>query len=272
MQIITDGTTKVHMADLGPRWLIPDLPENQSDVRRFWEEQHRDCDYMTTFSVGEDAEVRSSIIEYVLECSPCNDILIVGCGSRTHLQEALLARLSSSARVVATDYSEVIAVAQQRFSHPQLTYVALENQRAFVEQFDAVVAVNVLVMASDQANRALVREWACALRHGGSLVLLAPLLFCGLELALLTEREDLCECLDLDGSAWTEKHQGMRQIEYSPLRLRRILKEAGLRQTDMRIVFLDGPTSREQSRVHYDLDDPDLVVYEQLVTATRGQP
>jgi SAM-dependent methyltransferase len=253
------------------RWLVPDAADGQRDDKAYWEAEHRDREYETTFSVGEDAGLIDTIIDEALLASPCREILIVGCGSRIDLQSKLLERAPADTNITATDFAAVVELARERFSHPRLTYVALEHAEPFIDAFDVVIAVNVLVMDSDAANRALVDAWARALNEHGRLVMLAPLLFCGQDLALLSGRSDIAECLDLDRSSWTEKRQGTREIEYSPLRMRRILKEAGLRLTNLRVVFLDGPSSREEARRSYDLDDDDLLVYEQLVVARRDR-
>jgi SAM-dependent methyltransferase len=251
------------------RWLIPDTAAEQRSEKNYWEAEHRDRNYESTFSVGEDEGVTSSIVRATLMASPCQHVLIAGCGSRVDLQRALLRDASVATRVTATDFGAVIEIARERYSHPRLKYVALEDAAQFRRAFDVVVAVNVLVSDSDMENRKLVGEWAEALRSNGTLVMLAPLLVCGQELALLTGRDDLWACFDLKGSSWTETYQGTRQVEYTPLRLRRILREVGLGLIELRIVFLEGASSRQQARSSYGLDDEDLVVYEQLVVARR---
>jgi SAM-dependent methyltransferase len=253
------------------RWLVPDADAGRRDDKTYWEAEHRDRQYESTFSVGEDAGLMQAIIDEALMASPCREILIVGCGSRIDLQSTLLERAPADTNITAIDFAAVIALARERFSHPRLTYVALEDTRSFIDEFDVVIAVNVLVMDSDAANRELVHAWARALNEQGRLVILAPLIFCGQDLALLSGRSDLWDCLDLDRSSWTEKRQGTQQIEYSPLRMRRILTEAGLRLTSLRVVFLDGPSSREEARRSYDLSDEDLLIYEQLVVARRDR-
>src|SRR5580692_8769093 len=231
------GTRRVHMEPSEYRWLVPDADAGRRDDKTYWEAEHRDRQYESTFSVGEDAGLMQAIIDEALVASPCREILIVGCGSRIDLQSTLLERAPADANITAIDFAAVIALARERFSHPRLTYVALEDARSFIDEFDVVIAVNVLVMDSDAANRERAHAWARALNEQGRLVILAPLIFCGQDLALLSDRSDLWDCLDLDRSSWTEKRQGTRQIEYSPLRMRRILKEAGLRLTSLRVVF-----------------------------------
>lgn len=253
-----------------PKWLVEDRGGAAGDPQRRWEREHLDRDYETTFSVSEDEDVTRRIIDAVLGSQTHDDLLIAGCGSRVGLQRRLLDRAPAGTRVVATDFPEVIARAAERFSHPRLTYASIEAARGWGQRFDVVVAVNVLVMERDFENRSLLNEWAAMLRQGGTLVALLPMLFCGLELAMLSQRDDLWACLDLDSSSWHEKHQSTRQVEYSPLRLRRALAEAGLQLDDLRVVFLAGPSSLRQARVHYGIDDEDLLVYEQLVIASRG--
>jgi SAM-dependent methyltransferase len=257
------------METMKHKWVIEDDGRPSQGQQLFWEREHLAKDYETTFSVGEDEEVMERVVDAVLEADSCQDILVAGCGSRTDLQRQLLDRAPALTEVVATDFAPVVAKAAGRFSHPRLTYASLEQASGWRRRFDVVVAVNVLVMEGDLENRSLLREWSAMLREGGTFVGLLPMLFCGIDLALLSGRDDLWSCLDLDRSSWHERLQGIRQIEYSPLRLRRVLAETGLRLDDLRIVFLAGPSSRAQARIHYELDDEDLLVYEQLVVASR---
>jgi SAM-dependent methyltransferase len=257
------------MSSAERRWLVPDTDGSAPDRKGYWERAHGEARYSDVFSVGEDDGVRRIVVDAALAAVPCEEILLVGCGSRTDLQEELLSRAPADTRVVATDFEKVVEVARARFTHPRLSYVSLESQPRYVHRFDAVVAVNVLVNDSDLANRELLDEWAAALSASGRLVSLLPILCAGYELGTLAERDDLLRCLDLERSRWIEERQGISQIEYLPLRLRRILKESGLRLQDLRIVFLEGAQSREQTRLHYGISDHDLAVYEQLVVATR---
>jgi SAM-dependent methyltransferase len=257
------------METMKNKWVIEDDGRPSQDRRLFWEREHLARDYETTFSVGEDEEAMGCVADAVLGAEPCADILIVGCGTRTDLQRLLVERAPAPTALVATDFAPVVARAAKRFSHPRLTYASLGEASTWRQRFDVIVAVNVLVMERDLENRTLLRVWAEMLKDGGTFVGLLPMLFCGLDLALLSRRDDLQSCLDLEGSSWSERVQGIRQIEYSPLRLRRVLAEAGLRLDDLRIVFLAGDSSRAQAHTHYQLDDEDLLVYEQLVTASR---
>jgi SAM-dependent methyltransferase len=257
------------------RWLIPSDPEPtdpgpHDSSRDYWVSEHADNDYTNVFSVGEDSSVRRLVIEAMLRTQPCNRILLAGCGSRTALQEDLIRQSSSLTRVVATDFRRVIEIAESRFRHDRLTYVALEDGLRPDGKFDVVIAVNVAVQERDADNRRLIAEWARQLRVQGSLIMLVPIFCAGYELADLTGRADLMECLDVKRSRWREREQGTTQTEYLPLRLRRILKEAGLVLDDLRIVFLEDERSIEQSLGQYGLDDEDLLVYEQMVVARRA--
>ena len=253
------------------KWLIEGDGDGSpsADRRRFWEKEHLGRGYESTFSVGDDEGVMSRVVDATLAGAACRDVLVAGCGSRTELQRRLLDRAPSGTEVVASDFPLVIAQAEERFAHPRLTYASIEETVAWKRRFDVVVAVNVLVMERDAENRSLLADWGRMLKPGGTLVALLPMLFCGLDLAMLSGRDDLLSCLDLEGSSWREEHQGINQVEYSPLRLRRALAEAGLRLDDLRLLFLAGPTSRRQAGDHYGLDDEDLLVYEQLLIATR---
>jgi SAM-dependent methyltransferase len=250
------------------KWLLP-APGSSSEAREaYWEQAHVEHGYEDVYSVSEDARFVRTLVDAVLRSGPVRQVLLAGCGSRTVVQQALLAAAPPDCRLTATDFAPVIEVAERDFAHPRLRYLALGSDDA-TTAYDCVVAVNVLVSDSDRANRDLVRDWAAQLVNGGRLVLFLPVLFAGLDLALLSGREDLRSCLDLERSTWTERLQGVEQIEYSPLRLRRVLSEAGLVVEELQLVFLEDESSRRQAQRHYGLDDPDLAIYEQLVIARR---
>jgi SAM-dependent methyltransferase len=251
------------------RWLIPE-PHEWHDRKEYWVTAHSEHQYADVFSVNEDEAVRKCIVEAALESPTQKEIMIVGCGSRVSLQRDLIAHTGDDTKIIATDYQAVIDLAQSQYSHPRLTYVALEEQVAFEARFDVVIAVNVMVSDSDVENRRLVSEWSRSLVHCGRLVALAPILSAGYELGTLAARPDLLRCLRCEESRWIEKHQGITEIEYLPLRLRRLLKEAGLGLLELRILFFEGSASRRQTLVHYGIDDDDLLVYEQLIVATRN--
>lgn len=251
------------------RWLIPEPPE-RPDRRAYWISAHDEHHYDDVFSVSEDDAVRRCIVAAALESGARQEILIVGCGSRIALQRDLIAGTGDDTKITATDYQAVVDLARSRYSHPRLTYVALEEQAVFERRFDVVIAVNVMVSDSDRENRRLLAEWSAALVPAGRLVALAPILSSGYELGTLADRPDLLQCLRCEESRWVEKHQGITEIEYLPMRLRRILKEVGLGLLDLRIVFFEGPESRRQTLVHYGIDDDDLLVYEQLIVAIRN--
>lgn len=250
------------------RWLIPDSQE-RLDRKDYWVAAHGERQYADVFSVSEDDSVRARIVGAALRSPVCRQILIAGCGSRVALQRDLIAQAGNDATITATDYRAVVDLARARFSHPRLNYVALEERARFERRFDAVIAVNVLVSDSDSENRRLLAEWSDSLVHNGRLVILLPILSSGYELGTLGERPDLLECLDGPTSRWTEKHQGIVEIEYLPLRLRRMLKEVGLKLIELSIVFFEGAESRRQTFTHYGIDDDDLLVYEQLAIAVR---
>jgi SAM-dependent methyltransferase len=254
------------MANSHHKWLLPGEPAPPRDVRAYWDRAHNSAKYQTTFSVGDDDGVRLAIAGQI-ERSPSHArVLLAGCGSRTAMQEHILACFKDM-HVIATDYASVIRLARERFQHPRLEYAALEEDGLERGSFDLLVAVNVLVMSTDIANRELMGAWAEMLKPGGCLIALVPYLYCGHELATLSSSSELRQCLDLERSTWTERRQGCSEVEYAPLRLRRIVKEAGLELRELSIVFLESPSSRRQAREHYGLHDEDLLVYELLLTA-----
>lgn len=251
------------------RWLIPD-PDEPLPTRTTWERIHEEG-YTDVFSVSEDATVRRRIVELTLELRP-NRVVLVGCGSRTHVQRDLLDRGKPALEVVAADFEGVIALACNDFNHSRLSYLPVAQLDERVGDFDCVVAVNVAVSGSDRTNRRMIGDWSRLLKDGGRLVSLMPIFSCGLEWAQLTGRRDIGCHLNLERSSWYEERQETSQVEYMPLRLRRVLLEAGLSLQHLEILFLADDNSRGELERVYGLTDPDLLVYEQLLVAVRGDP
>ena len=199
-------------------------------------------------------------------------ILIPGCGSRTALQRRLIAE-RPSASLVCVDFPGVIALANEDYSHPNLSYVAHDlSEPKWTESFDAVVAVNAIVSEHDEENRRIVRHCSDSLRPDGIFVGYFPTLFSPLEIAMLSGDRSRLDALDLQSSTFYESGQQAHQIFYTPLRLRTILREAGLAMSSLEIVFLDSAESMGFGAPWRNpgADDDDLVIYELFVIARRA--
>lgn len=261
------------------KWPIPAKSLSSEERESYWARTHAEDDYGSVWTMTED----DSVIEKIVSSIPLGtqNILVPGCGSRTHLEEALVGAFPE-ATVYATDFKDVIQVAEKNFSHERLRYIAsnsTELHETFSEenldvQFDAVVVVNSIVSETDSENRAIVRSCQKSLKPGGIFLAFFPDVFNTLDVSLIEETENIPnktwrrEALDLPRSTYHEQEQDLEQIFYTPLRLRVVLREAGFNLDLMETFFCDSPEFIKQGKDYYGFDDPDIVLYENFVVAS----
>jgi SAM-dependent methyltransferase len=242
-------------------------PQDESD---YWSDVHEQGYDETVFSVTQDPAILGEVMG-VLRREPTRDILIPGCGSFVHLQQAILTEMAPSlTSMVCTDFERVAAQASRALQAPQIRFEGVPTQDLpFSEQFDAAVVINSIVSADDALNRSMIRRIHAALRPGGRLIGLFPTVFTDVD--LLSLGHDNQPVIDVRRNLIFESAQGVWQLAYSPLRLRLILREAGFELTQMRIVFLESKAFMAQAEAQYGITDPDLPIWELLVEARRSR-
>jgi hypothetical protein len=249
------------------KWLIPDserLPDQAKQA--YWEQVHQDH-YQSVWSVTEDEDLRERI-SAVITKEKLTTVAIVGSGSRMHLERHLL-KTHPNLKIICTDYPKVIELAKEKLMDPRLSYLAMDSRELKLDQLvDGIIIVNSVVSESDSENRSIISACAQNLRWGGLLIGLFPTAFYLLEKELLTNEQ---QALDLSRSTVYEPHQKLEQVFYTPLRLRRILKEAGLSLKTMEVYFCDSEHFLKETERHYQTEDADLAIYEHLVIARRDE-
>jgi SAM-dependent methyltransferase len=253
------------------KWLIPEGPAY--DREAYWEQTH-EGGYDTVFSVTDDPALRQTIINELGKQSDPGKILIPGCGSKAILEQDIAARLAGCKGIVCTDFNKVVAIARKRNTNPAIKYMARNSVRlGLKDKFDAVVIVNSIVSDSDIENREILASCYDALKPGGKLVGLFPTVFCTADLALTTQEPEWLDYytknVDLTSFSETEPKQGIKQIFYPPMLLRHIVKEAGFSDVTMGVHFFDSDHFRQEAERLYGIKDPDVNIYEFLVTARK---
>lgn len=237
------------------------------DEGLYWAKVHKD-DYESVFSVTQDRALLAQILKIVSR-EPAADILIPGCGTHTHLQRALLEQPDQAiSSLVCTDFDQVVSLVRPRLQSPLVQFLGRPTQDLeFESAFDVALVINSVVSANDALNRAMIKRIVAALKTGGRLIGLFPTVFTDIDLLSLGHNNQ--PVIDTRRNLIFESTQGVWQLAYSPLRLRLILREAGLEISEMRIVFLESDEFLEQAREHYGITDPDLAVWELLVEAHK---
>jgi SAM-dependent methyltransferase len=263
------------------KWLIPEDDGPEFDTPRrpdeeYWHRSHLIDDYADVFSVSEDPGLQSRIIEIIKsKRSPAEDIVILipGCGSRMALERHLSAELPR-AQIVGTDFAPVVEMLNAGAGdHPSISYQARDTQDlGYQSQFDFAVVINSILSNSDRRNRTMISSVYNSLKHGGHLIGLFPTIFATIDIAQCEPNERWRERLyDIRTSRYYEETQQQSQIFYTPLRLRRILGEAGFEDLRIELFFCDSERLlRESSRI-YRLDGADLALYEFLIKARKPE-
>jgi SAM-dependent methyltransferase len=250
-------------------WRTPESSaRTQSERRAWWEAEHRDHDYGNVFSITEDEKLLAEVIEAAGPDRDAELIVVPGCGSRTNFERALVVAYPS-AQIHAIDFPDVVKIAAERFEHPRVHYSGGDIAELELDGVaDAVFHLHSVVSDSDEENRAILASSARALRPGGVLVGLFGSPYEVAEMGVLTGDEELITAVDLQ----TGLVQGLDdtyQLFYGPIRLRHILREAGLELSRFALRFHDTEVFRAQDSQRYDRSEPDLVMYGHLVTAHR---
>lgn len=244
--------------------LIPPVPESVDP----WERAHG-AGYEEVWSLTIDPAARSAITDAIP--ADARRVLVPGCGSEIHLQRNLLSARTDLDEVWCTDWSQAaLDPATESFSAEKVRY-AKEDTTALsfpADQFDAVVVVNSILSSDDARNRTMLAECRRVLRPGGRLIGFFPTVLCALDITYLHPayaRLRESGAISLEESAFLEPTQNLRQVFYTPLRLARIVKEAGLERERFEIVMFDGDAIQKESERLYGIPQgEDLFVWEIL--------
>jgi SAM-dependent methyltransferase len=255
------------------KWPIPSLPGSSPETVVPWDLAHK-AGYTNVWSVTPDRFARDALLQFVP--SGTRTVLIPGCGSETHLQRHLIEERKELHEVHCTDWSpEALDRAQASFSNPKVRY-RKENtaELSYADGiFDVALVVNSILSSDDNRNRDMVRECHRVLRPGGKLVGFFPTILCALDISYVDAsftklRESGAICLE--HSAFYEEKQRLRQIFYTPLRLARIVKEAGFTRERFEIVFFDSELMQTETEQYYQVPRGcDVFVWEILVVLQK---
>ncbi len=104
--------------------------------------------------------------------APGATILDLGCGSGQPITEALY---HDGFAVHGIDASPtLVAACRQRFPEMPIACEAVEASRFFERPFDGVLAVGLLFLLTEEAQRTVIRKVAAALTPGGRFLFTAP--------------------------------------------------------------------------------------------------
>jgi hypothetical protein len=253
-----------------PTWDInPIAVLSKEDRERYWSNEHVESDYASVWSMTEDPAVQKTVLEELTQINAAR-ILIPGCGSVATLQERIARDVKSADTILCTDFKSVVEIARKRTTSANIFYKAMDSSSIPCdESWDAVVVVNSVLSENHSENVQMIEAFFGALKPGGLLLGFFPTVFCAMDISLAAGHVDLMSNIDSVRSSFYEKKQGMWQIFYTPLRLRKIIKDTGFIRKKFEVFFCDSDYFENHSREYYDLRDVDSHVYEHFIVAEK---
>ncbi|TAG75264.1 MAG: class I SAM-dependent methyltransferase, partial [Oscillatoriales cyanobacterium] len=221
---------------------------------------------------------------YDIPNSPDIKVLIPGCGSEIYLQKTLLEFCPQIGQIYCTDFSKTAiekaradwgkADGDARLNNQQIVFEEVDSTRIIEQKpewndkFDYVLLANSVVSSEDKTNRQMIREFGKVLKPSGKIYGYFPTTLCFLEIAYFSRKHAHCVTegfIDVYcNKVWDAEWQDA-QIYYTPLRLNRIFKEAGLKQLCLEMEFLDYEPFVSMFKAQIQHDDPDIFLWHLLV-------
>jgi 2-polyprenyl-3-methyl-5-hydroxy-6-metoxy-1,4-benzoquinol methylase len=251
------------------KWLIKNDSMNDSERQQYWEDIHSEHNYENVWSVTEDEALRDKFVNEIQNFTH-DKILIVGCGSKSYLQEDLIQKIPTIQKIVCTDFPKVIKIPKEENCYEKIEYMAKDSKDlGWANEWDVVIIVNSILSEDDIENRLILKECQKALKNGGVLVGIFPTIFCPIDIGYLDKSTSFLEDADIMTNTLIEKKQNTKQIFYTPLRLRYVLKEAKFKIEKFEVYFFDSPYFLEHSCEYYNIQENDVVVYEHFIVAEK---
>lgn len=275
------------------KWLIPSshrlASKSLEEEKAIWDENHKDY-ANNTFSLTQDPKICKTLVRperspgFDIPNSPDIKVLIPGCGSEIYLQKTLLEFCPNIGQVCCTDFSNTAiekavsswfqALGDSRLKNQQFVFEQVDSTKLteqkpeWKDKFDYILLVNTVVSSEDETNRQMIREFAKVLKPGGKIYGYFPTTLCFLEIAYFSRNHAHCITegyIDVYGNkVWDAEWQDA-QIYYTPLRLNRIFKEAGLKRLSLEIDVLDSEPFVSMFKEMIGHDDPDIYLWQLLV-------
>lgn len=238
-------------------------------TEQYWTKVHQN-DYKDVWSLTQDPKALDMILDVMFD-NLCHRTLVLGCGSRGILEHKIAEMDPWVQDIIATDFQGVIDCIKPNESHsPRVKYEARNSANLGYENyFDAIVVVNSILSHDHQENIDILKSCHKALNSKGILIAFFPTIFCSVDLMHTCGKIGYADLINLKENKFRDPNQNISQIFYTPLNLRKALRDTGFKLKTMEIAFFDSEHAISESKKHYGLQGTDDVVYEHFVVASK---
>jgi SAM-dependent methyltransferase len=195
-------------------------------------------------------------------------ILIVGCGSATYLQEAILKRFPEN-KITACDFSEgMLSESQAKFSHPNLTHRFGDTTNlGFTNEFDTVISTNSIIPPTRKVVGKMYDSIFRALKPEGEFVAYLPSFGAANDFA--KENPAISESLDQDNARMWDTNDW--QCFHTPGLIQMEFGDAGFREIQIQQVRAESRKEVEELVRLYG-EGADKYFYLHFATAKKPNP
>ncbi len=202
--------------------------------------------------------------------------MFIGCGVEGTFENNV-AEKYPDAHILCTDYEKVIdQVKELPDRQKNVEYIALDTMHLGAQnEFDLIFNFDSIASESHTENKNMLQNCREALTEKGFFIASFSNAFAWLDIALLEPHDDRLALIDQERSSIRKAisqdpgDPEVWRMYYTPLRLRHLLKETGFNLKKMEIFFCDSVYFTDTARDSYNIQDPDLPLYEHFVVATK---
>jgi SAM-dependent methyltransferase len=252
-------------------WEISPIVSMSQQARQYyWENIHHE-DYENVWSISEDKKLLDKIIYGLKSLDKISRVLIIGCGSKVCLQNTLVQELEAIEEILCVDFPKVIKIASQKTNHSKVKYQSFDlTNLPWKNEWDVVININAILSENHTENSIILKNCYKSLKSGGFFLGFFPTIFCALDIAYLEYDSSRKKSIDCERSSFFEERQGIWQIFYTPLRLRKLLVENNFSIKVFEFFFFDSEYAKKHSNEYYNIQDPDLLIYEHYVLLEKA--
>lgn len=111
------------------------------------------------------------IDKIILNIEDPEHILIIGAGSETYLQEALIKNFPNS-KIIISDYSfKMLEKSKEKFNHPNLTFELIDMTKiSYKDSFDYIISTNSILLETKEMNDEVFKRIKESLKNKGKFI------------------------------------------------------------------------------------------------------
>ena len=136
-----------------------------------WDSHAKNYDKQV-YSITKWKSKRDKILK---ELKDNSNILILGCGSETYLQQDIIKHFPNCKITLSDYFSEMINISKNKFNHPSLSFIKEDMLKLeYNKDFDFIISTNSILMPTIKENDLVFNHCYKALKEDGTFIAYLP--------------------------------------------------------------------------------------------------